>query len=74
MTMYRYAWPRPFDGKTYLIASEQRIGEVTTPNSIWRRLTPNLGAVVVAQSHSDIGMGEVGTRTASMLEQAMTAT
>jgi thioesterase domain-containing protein len=74
MTMYRYAWPEPFTGRTYVIASEQRIGELMDPGSIWRRLTPNLGAAVVTQMHREIGRGEVGTRTAAMLEEAMNAT
>ena len=74
MAMYRRAWPRPFEGKTYVIASEQRLGELKATDSIWRRLTPNLGVAVVTQMHRDVGTGEVGTRTASMLEQAMTAT
>lgn len=73
MTLYCYAWPRPFVGQTYVLASKQRVAEMTHNNSIWRRFTPNLKIAVLTDRHDQLGKGAVGTRTAAKLEEAMAA-
>jgi len=73
MTLYRMAWPKPFRGQTFIIASAQRVGEVKAEGSLWRRLTPNINLAVVSEKHSQIGRGDIGRRTAATLEEAMAA-
>lgn len=69
LTMYRFAWPKPFTGETYLIASAARVGEVLARGSIWHRFAPNLSVAVASQVHEGI----LGEKTAAKLEEAMAA-
>ena len=73
MTLYCHAWPRPFTGQAFLLASKQRIADMTHRSSIWRRFTPKLKVAVLSERHDQLGKGTVGTRTAAKLEEAMAA-
>jgi len=71
VAMYRFAWPPPYKAKVVILASEERAREVSRPNGIWRRFTPNVAIGIVTRHHADLGKGEAGKRTAQMLEHAM---
>jgi thioesterase domain-containing protein len=72
LAMYSTAWPKPFAGETFIIASKERAADFVAEDSLWRRFAPNLRAAIVADSHREILTGETGTMTAAKLEEAMT--
>jgi thioesterase domain-containing protein len=72
LAMFRFTWPEPYPEKVVILASEERAPEFARKDSVWRRLTPNAAVGIVTRLHRNLGKGEAGTRTARMLEHAMT--
>lgn len=71
VSMYGVAWPKPFAGETFIVASKERAAEFVAADSPWRRFAPNRRMAIVTSMHRDILTGEAGTQTAAMLEEAM---
>lgn len=52
---YRFAWPRPFSGQAFILASRERVHTFHDPDTAWEWLTPNRIVEVVAERHGEIG-------------------
>ena len=52
---YRFAWPRPFLGQAFILASRERAGTFDDADQAWTVLTPNRVVEVVAERHEEIG-------------------
>jgi thioesterase domain-containing protein len=71
VAMYHTAWPKPFEGETFIIASKERAVDFVAPDSLWRRFAPSLRVALVSDMHREILTGEIGALTAAKLEEAM---
>lgn len=52
---YRFAWPKPFPGQAFILASRERADTFHDADTAWSFLTPNRVVEVVAERHGDIG-------------------
>lgn len=52
---YRFAWPKPFAGQAFILASRERADTFDDVDQAWTVLTPNRVVEVVAERHDEIG-------------------
>ena len=58
---YRFAWPRPFDGTVYILASRDRYKTFSDSNKAWDWLAPRRVVEIATEKHSEIGNAAGGT-------------
>lgn len=55
LASYHFSWPEPFEGRTYILASRDRVGTFSDGAKAWTWLTPRKTIDVVADAHHQIG-------------------